>query len=201
MALSPHCPIVPAPTMRFSNAPLFHSHCPTVPSSVCPLYQHPWSHCPLFCGPVLRAQCPIVHRPAFHCPMVQLCQRPLSHCPLSGRLLSYCCITRLLHRPCSHGPIVHGPVFPVSHSAIAPLCLCSIVPLSYRPNDYLPIAPWPHWPAFPLSNCPPHSPIDPSVLTTSSFSLAMMFCILLFYPAHKTTPTAQTSLSKISKPR
>jgi hypothetical protein len=53
----------------------------------------------------------------------------------------------------------------------------------------------------PLSNCPPHATIAASALTTSSSSLAMMCCILLFYPAHKTAPTAQTSLSKISKPR
>ena len=54
---------------------------------------------------------------------------------------------------------------------------------------------------FPLSNFPPRSTIAASALTTSSSSLAMMCCILLFYPAHKTAPTAQTSLSKISKPR
>jgi hypothetical protein len=152
MAPSPCRPTFPLSQshIRFSNAPLLHSHCPTVQSPVCPLHQRPCSHCPLF-----------------HCPIVPLSHCPLSHCPLLRCSLSQ----RLIATP-SHCRIVQVSIVPVLMTV--PLSQCPIVPLRQHPLSHCPLArsllsycrvarlshcPLSQWPSVPMpmasfSRCP-----------------------------------------------
>jgi hypothetical protein len=67
----PNAPLFHCLSRRFSSAPLFHSHCPTVQSSVCPLYQRPWSHCLLFPNLIVPLHLfRIALLPSVHCRIV-----------------------------------------------------------------------------------------------------------------------------------
>ena len=98
--------------------------------------------------------------------------------------------------PCRQHNLLSPAILTWSQCPI-PSCHCAIVSLSYCPSGYLPIARCSHFQIRPLSNCPPRCPIGAPTLTTSSSSLAMMCCTLLFHP----TPQNPAHRTKNAKPR
>jgi hypothetical protein len=180
------------PNMRISNAPLFHSHGPTVQPSVCPLYQRPWSHCPLFHSLIVPlspcrsvhcpiVQCRIVYCPVSHCPIVSWPHCPVLPCP-GTRVRSIVPESHCAFAPASFLPFSHCPVVLLSCCRIArlshgPLSKCHIVHgsvFALSHCDICPMVALSYPPTWELSAPLPHCPITPSELTASSSSLVMM---------------------------